>query len=102
MKRTWLVRTLWLLPLLAGLGAGPATPKAPIPDAKAPPASEEKLLHCSFCGKSQKEVKKLIAGPSVYICNECVALCNDILAEEEALDKAKEKELNQSKLKRKK
>ncbi len=39
-------------------------------------------LSCSFCGKSQKEVKKLIAGPSVYICDECIALCNDIIAEE--------------------
>ena len=39
-------------------------------------------LSCSFCGKSQKEVKKLIAGPSVYICDECISLCNDILAEE--------------------
>ena len=41
------------------------------------------LLRCSFCGKSQEEVKKLVAGPTVYICNECVALCNDILREEE-------------------
>jgi len=39
-------------------------------------------LVCSFCGKSQKEVKKLIAGPTVYICDECIALCNDIIAEE--------------------
>ncbi len=39
-------------------------------------------LICSFCGKSQKEVKKLIAGPNVYICDECIALCNDIIAEE--------------------
>ncbi len=39
-------------------------------------------LQCSFCGKSQKEVKKLIAGPSVYICDECIGLCNDIIAEE--------------------
>jgi ATP-dependent Clp protease ATP-binding subunit ClpX len=39
-------------------------------------------LSCSFCGKGQKEVKKLIAGPSVYICDECISLCNDILAEE--------------------
>ncbi len=39
-------------------------------------------LTCSFCGKSQKEVKKLIAGPTVYICDECIGLCNDILAEE--------------------
>src|SRR6476646_11683698 len=37
---------------------------------------------CSFCGKAQKEVKKLIAGPTVYICDECIALCNDIIAEE--------------------
>ena len=41
-----------------------------------------KLLHCSFCGKNQDEVKKLIAGPSVYICNECIDLCNDIIKEE--------------------
>lgn len=41
-----------------------------------------KLLYCSFCGKSQHEVQKLIAGPSVYICDECVGLCNDILEEE--------------------
>lgn len=39
-------------------------------------------LYCSFCGKSQKEVKKLIAGPTVYICDECIDLCNDIIAEE--------------------
>ncbi|AZR82125.1 MULTISPECIES: ATP-dependent Clp protease ATP-binding subunit ClpX [Piscirickettsiaceae] len=42
----------------------------------------EKTLYCSFCGKAQDEVKKLIAGPSVYICDECVELCNDILKEE--------------------
>ena len=42
----------------------------------------EKLLFCSFCGKSQHEVTKLIAGPSVYICNECVDLCNDIIRQE--------------------
>jgi ATP-dependent Clp protease ATP-binding subunit ClpX len=39
-------------------------------------------LTCSFCGKAQKEVKKLIAGPTVYICDECIGLCNDIIAEE--------------------
>ena len=39
-------------------------------------------MSCSFCGKSQKEVKKLIAGPTVYICDECIGLCNDIIAEE--------------------
>ncbi len=42
----------------------------------------EKILHCSFCGKSQHEVRKLIAGPSVYVCDECVELCNDIIREE--------------------
>jgi ATP-dependent Clp protease ATP-binding subunit ClpX len=42
----------------------------------------EKLLYCSFCGKSQHEVRKLIAGPSVFICDECIELCNDIIREE--------------------
>ncbi|SBT19397.1 ATP-dependent Clp protease ATP-binding subunit ClpX [Marinomonas gallaica] len=42
----------------------------------------DRLLYCSFCGKSQDEVKKLIAGPSVYICNECVDLCNNIITQE--------------------
>ncbi|AEJ01725.1 ATP-dependent Clp protease ATP-binding subunit clpX [Nitrosomonas sp. Is79A3] len=45
-------------------------------------ASSEKLLYCSFCGKSQHEVRKLIAGPSVFICDECIDLCNDIIREE--------------------
>jgi ATP-dependent Clp protease ATP-binding subunit ClpX len=44
--------------------------------------SDGKLLYCSFCGKSQHEVRKLIAGPSVFICDECVDLCNDIITEE--------------------
>jgi len=39
-------------------------------------------LHCNFCGKSQKEVKKLIAGPGCYICDECIELCNDIIFED--------------------
>jgi ATP-dependent Clp protease ATP-binding subunit ClpX len=43
---------------------------------------EEKLLYCSFCGKSQHEVRKLIAGPAVYVCDECVELCNDIIKDE--------------------
>ena len=42
----------------------------------------DKLLYCSFCGKSQHEVRKLIAGPSVFICDECIELCNDIIREE--------------------
>ncbi len=46
----------------------------------------EKLLYCSFCGKSQHEVRKLIAGPSVFICDECIDLCNDIIREEAAPD----------------
>ena len=45
-------------------------------------SSSEKTLYCSFCGKSQHEVKKLIAGPSVFICDECIELCNDIVREE--------------------
>ncbi len=44
--------------------------------------NDDKLLYCSFCGKSQHEVKKLIAGPSVFVCDECVELCNDIIREE--------------------
>jgi ATP-dependent Clp protease ATP-binding subunit ClpX len=43
---------------------------------------KQKVLHCSFCGKSQHEVRKLIAGPSVYVCDECVALCTEIIKEE--------------------
>ena len=48
------------------------------------PKAEEpgKTYYCSFCGKSQDEVRKLIAGPIVYICDECIDLCNDIIAEE--------------------
>lgn len=51
-----------------------------MPDKKS--SSGEKLLYCSFCGKSQHEVKKLIAGPSVFICDECIDLCNDIIRDE--------------------
>ena len=50
-------------------------------------------LCCSFCGKSQKEVKKLIAGPTVYICDECIGLCNDIIAEEIDREEAKDTKL---------
>jgi len=54
---------------------------------------KEKLLYCSFCGKSQHEVRKLIAGPSVFICDECVELCDDIIREEvlEELDSSDQK-----------
>ena len=54
----------------------------PEPEPQAPPAPTEPPLLCSFCGKTQDEVRKLIAGPSVYICDECIDLCNDIIAEE--------------------
>ena len=56
----------------------------------------EKLLYCSFCGKSQNEVKKLIAGPSVFICDECIELCNDIVREE--LQEAQAADLTKSEL----
>ena len=60
-------------------------------------SSSEKVLYCSFCGKSQHEVKKLIAGPSVFICDECIELCNDIIRDEvptaEADPKASKSEL---------
>ena len=46
-------------------------------------------LSCSFCGKSQREVRKLIAGPTVYICDECIGLCNDIIAEENEREEGK-------------
>ena len=56
-------------------------------------ADEGKLLYCSFCGKSQHEVRKLIAGPSVFVCDECVELCNDIIREEldDSGDKSRDK-----------
>lgn len=49
-------------------------------------SGSEKMLYCSFCGKSQHEVKKLIAGPSVFICDECIELCNDIVRDELSVD----------------
>ena len=52
-------------------------------------SSSEKVLYCSFCGKSQHEVKKLIAGPSVFICDECIELCNDIIRDEAPADGAR-------------
>jgi ATP-dependent Clp protease ATP-binding subunit ClpX len=55
--------------------------------------SGNQSLCCSFCGKSQKEVKKLIAGPTVYICDECIGLCNDIIAEEIDREETKDTKL---------
>ena len=52
--------------------------------------AKETTLRCSFCGKSQEEVEKIIAGPAVYICDECIALCNDIIEEERAKEKPSE------------
>ncbi len=56
------------------------------------PKDDNGQLTCSFCGKSQDEVKKLIAGPTVYICDECIELCNDIIDEEAKLDKGTDSE----------
>jgi ATP-dependent Clp protease ATP-binding subunit ClpX len=61
-----------------------ASDKHPPPPPSSPTRSD-KQLHCSFCGKTQQEVKKLIAGPSIFICDECVGLCSDILKEDVAL-----------------
>ena len=55
--------------------------------------TSDKKISCSFCGKSQEEVKKLIAGPNVYICNECVVLCKDILVEDDKIDTKKKFEI---------
>ena len=59
---------------------------------------DESRLKCSFCGKTQEQVKKLIAGPDVYICDECVELCNEILDEEflENKDKPEEAEIKET------
>ena len=66
-------------------------------------SDEKKQLRCSFCGKSQEQVRKLIAGPNVYICDECVGLCTDIVEEEydvlanreERMDMPKPKEIKE-------
>ena len=61
-------------------------------------AIDDSHLKCSFCGKTQEQVKKLIAGPDVYICDECVELCNEILDEEflENKDKPEDKEIKET------
>src|SRR5207244_7904797 len=51
---------------------------------------ETEILRCSFCNKDQNDVRKLIAGPTVYICDECIEVCNDIIAEEREEEKARE------------
>ena len=60
-------------------------------------AEKTTKLHCSFCGKEQSQVKKLIAGPNVYICNECIDLCNDILLEETKNEKEEVFEISKPK-----
>jgi len=59
-----------------------APDNAPANQTEANTSTQLQLLCCSFCGKNQREVKRLIAGPTVYICDECIGLCNDIIAEE--------------------
>jgi hypothetical protein len=60
-----------------------ANKPAPAPAAVSGESTEKTPLKCSFCGKSQHEIQKLIAGPAVFICNECVALCADIIGDED-------------------
>src|SRR5574338_1327241 len=60
-----------------------AVQQSPLHPATRKSMSHDKHLRCSFCGKSKDSVRKFISGPSVYICNECIALCNEILAEDE-------------------
>ena len=55
--------------------------------------TDNEVLHCSFCGKSQNEVKKLIAGRGVYICDECIEVCINIVADEMAEEKAEKGEI---------
>ena len=64
----------------ASVNATPKSVQKKRAEAPAAKVGKKGILNCSFCGKSQKEVKKLIAGPQVYICDECVAMCNEILA----------------------
>ena len=59
---------------------------------KAPVTDSKNTLYCSFCGKSQHEVRKLIAGPTVFICDECVELCMDIIREENKTSLTKSKD----------
>jgi hypothetical protein len=59
------------------------------------PAPQKATLHCSFCGKSQYEVRALVAGPGVYVCDECVGLCNDVIADKETLGMLQADETNQ-------
>ena len=61
-------------------------------------SSSEKVLYCSFCGKSQHEVKKLIAGPSVFICDECIELCNDIIRDEVSQETTESSKLTKTEL----
>jgi hypothetical protein len=82
---------------------GEPTPKRTQEDIKARRRLERftgrklpKAMHCSFCAKSQGEVEKLIAGPTVFICNECVGMCNDVVAGRPIPDKGYTKPLGRS------
>src|SRR5262245_32169426 len=68
----------------ARLRASGAPPLAPAEEQE-PAPQKPTTLYCSFCGKSQHEVRALIAGPTVFICDECVGLCNDIIEDKEIL-----------------
>ena len=59
---------------------------------KAGGSDSKNTLYCSFCGKSQHEVRKLVAGPTVFVCDECVELCVDIIGEENKSSRAKSRE----------
>jgi ATP-dependent Clp protease protease subunit len=74
----------WEAPFLFGYHPDNFSPytRHCVPMAEKKGSSSEKTLYCSFCGKSQHEVKKLIAGPSVFICEECIDLCNEIIRDE--------------------
>jgi len=63
--------------------AQPHKPGRPTPSSTEGDSASQKTLYCSFCGKSQHEVRKLIAGPTVFICDECVSLCDDIIDRED-------------------
>jgi hypothetical protein len=67
-------------------GAPSGAPGRALPSAGTISPQPDSTLYCSFCGKSQHEVRKLIAGPTVFICDECVELCNDIIENEEILN----------------
>ena len=72
--------------LLRATAPSRASDAPPLAAAEAPhPAPQKRMLYCSFCGKSQHEVQALVAGPAICVCDECVGLCNDVIADKEIL-----------------